>query len=334
MPESRPSPTVIRRRTALADGFTDHDLRISQRSGDLTRLRRGSYVAPAELESLGDAERHRLASLTAASDQDHCVVSHASAAACWRLPLYRVDTTAVHFTRPGARSGRRTPARIDHAGVLRDDERTTVDAVVVTTVARTLVDLARSESSAAAVVAADCALRRRMTTPADLREAMHRCAGLPGIRTARRALQSADGRAESPGESLTRLALSSLPALDSQVTLTDDEGRFVARTDFAVRESLLVIEFDGQQKYLASRAPGQSLEQAVLAEKRREDAIRGLGYLVLRVVWRDLDEPQRLRQRVARALQRGRELTERGFTPAGSYRPAAPVRISPTAGRE
>ncbi|WP_111767933.1 hypothetical protein [Nakamurella deserti] len=321
--------SLTHRSAVLADGWSDHDLRRAERHGELSRIRRGSYADPDALAGLDTHQRHRVAIAAATRAPTPCVISHASAAVVWGLPLHGVDLDRVHFTRPGAVGGRRSAGRVDHGGALLPGDVTEQDGIAVTTPARTLVDLARTESPEAAVVAADHAFHEGTTTPSAVRDVLDRSAGIPGIGTGRRALLAADGRSESPGESLTRFVLQGIAPMDAQVELRDAAGRFGARVDLAVRDALLVLEFDGRQKYLALRSPGQSVEDAVLAEKRREDVIRGLGYLVTRVVWADLTDPAALRRRIADAVRRGRDMHARGMVALGSYRPAAPLRLGP-----
>jgi hypothetical protein len=67
----------------------------------------------------------------------------------------------------------------------------------------------------------------------------------------------------------------------------------------------VVGEFDGRVKYGRLLRPGQGPGDAVFEEKRREDAIRDEGWGVVRWTWGDLVVPERLDQRVRRALQRG-----------------------------
>ena len=97
-----------------------------------------------------------------------------------------------------------------------------------------------------------------------------------------------------------RLAPSSL-----QFEITGSSGGFVARTDFAWEEQRVIGEFDGRVKYGRLLRPGQDPGDIVFEEKRREDAIRDLGWGVVRWTWADLDAPQQLEARVRRALDRG-----------------------------
>ena len=79
-------------------------------------------------------------------------------------------------------------------------------------------------------------------------------------------------------------------------------GGFVARVDFLVHHNV-VLEFDGLAKY-----DGAQGKDALVREKAREDAIRALGYEVVRLTWADLGDPARvarlIRQARDRALRR------------------------------
>ena len=92
-----------------------------------------------------------------------------------------------------------------------------------------------------------------------------------GCRMAARALDFADPRAESPGESFSRARFSEwgLPAPQLQKSFVDETGRILARVDFWWEQFSLVGEFDGAVKYGELLEPGERVEDVVLAEKRR-----------------------------------------------------------------
>lgn len=60
----------------------------------------------------------------------------------------------------------------------------------------------------------------------------------------------------------------------------------MARVDFLFRAQRTIVEFDGLVKY-----GGADGRQALIDEKRREDALRSLGYQLVRLTWRDLHDP-------------------------------------------
>jgi len=111
----------------------------------------------------------------------------------------------------------------------------------------------------------------------------------------------ADGRSESVGESRTRLILRSfdLGIPTPQVEIRDDNGILVGRVDVLYEQRRTIVEFDGLVKY-----GGANGRQALIAEKRREDRLRDLGYEVVRVTWAELDRPVILRHRLLSVLAR------------------------------
>lgn len=62
----------------------------------------------------------------------------------------------------------------------------------------------------------------------------------------------------------------------------------IARTDYDWA-GLLVGEFDGRVKYQKHLRPGESVSDAVIREKAREDALRRRNIMVVRWTWTDLE---------------------------------------------
>lgn len=203
-----PVPDLRLRAQLLAAGLTDGELQRLRRAGAVTALRRGAYV-PAGDARLGEpAARHALLvramipRLAAGS-----VVSHVSAAVLHGLPVWNIPLGRVHVTRGGTGGGRLTRRLHLHVAPLERCEVADMGGIAVTTVARTLVDLARSVPFEQAVVLADGALFAGLVDPAGLAAAQDRAARWRGEPAALRAVMFADGRAESPGESRSRIAL-------------------------------------------------------------------------------------------------------------------------------
>ena len=156
--------------------------------------------------------------------------------------------------------------------------------------------------------AADAALHGGRLAPSELADVLEGCAGWPGRRAARLTYALCDGRAESPLESLSRLRLAAarLPSPQLQAELSDELGRFVARSDFYWDEFGVVGEADGEQKY-QSRAD-------VLEERRRQRRLEDLGLIVERWGWADL---RRFDEVAAGCAGRSPELTSPGASAAG-----------------
>lgn len=154
----------------------------------------------------------------------------------------------------------------------------------------------------AALVAADAALHTGLITHADLSEAGVRVQGARSF-AVRRLLATADGRAESPGETRLRHAVQLMGfGATPQVVLAD--GAFVALVDLLLDEVPVVLQFDGFVTYSRAAPHDVRLSPAdvVAAEKLREDRMRELGYEVLRVTWAELADLPALRRRIEAAV--------------------------------
>lgn len=296
-------PRLVLRRAALAQGYVDDEISRLRRRGEWTALQRGAYVlgdVPAELRS-----RHLLAvHATVAGLRTPGVISHASAAALHGLPLWAVPLRRVHITRhPPARSDEGARLR-SHVARLPAGDVVAVEDVLVTSPARTVVDLARELPFAPALAIADAALFGRLTTVDQLRTVLEEAGGTRGARAARRVVKAADGRSESVGESRSRAIMMQLglPTPDLQVEVRTPGGGLIGRCDFCWREARLLGEFDGRVKYGRLLRPGQDPGEAVFLEKQREDAMRDEGWGMVRWIWRELDAPIALGRRIDRRL--------------------------------
>jgi hypothetical protein len=305
---------VLVRGELLAAGFGDQDIRAALMDGSLLRLHRGVYAAGPDVAGAGrPVEVLRI--LGVARRSPAMVVSHGSAAIMHRLPLWRIDPNVVHLTRPPGGGAVRRPGRIVHSAAFADDEVVERSGVEITSVARTLVDLARTYGFESSVIACDYALHGRLVTPGDLRNALDRARQRPGRRAAARAFSFADGRAESPGESRTRVLMmrAGLQAPELQIEVHDRLGNFLGRTDLGYPEDSAVIEFDGKVKYQKLLKRGQSAADVVIAEKQREEEMRGVGTSMLRVIWSELGHPDWLVARINENPMAGEDLAQGGY---------------------
>lgn len=321
---------VRRRPDLLCDGYTDAELGALVKGGGIARLQRGAYGRDigAAQDPYGLA-RHAMRARAAGLGAPSLAVSHASAAVLERLSLFAVDLDRVHLTRQGRSGGRVSPHRHEHVATLPESDVTRIDGIRVTTVARTLIDLARTLSLRSAVVAADSALHQGLVTADGLAAQLRAARTSRGIPRARRALALVDGRSESPGETLTRLALGShgMTPPELQLEICDEFGILIGRSDLGYPDAGILVEFDGRVKYQKLLRPGESPLDAILREKRREEALTELGWLVIRVVWSDLRDPRALADRVRRAIADRRKLVAAGAL-RGSVRMTPAVTVT------
>ena len=269
----------------------------SVRRGEFVRVRRGAYVSAAYWASLNRDARYRLQVQAAvALHPTELTVSHVSAVAIWQLPWFGNYPSLVHAVCERAPGGRATSALRMHA-VGRHEEAVTIEGIMATSLLRTVVDVACSSSLAQAVVVADAALRRtaypilglpltRVTNEALLSELR----SIPisrGTARAADAIRFANGVADRPGESISRvnIALARLSSPILQAPIRGASGK-VWTVDFWWPEFNLIGEFDGKTKYTDPRfLQGRTPEQAVYDEKQREDDLRAANHGMTRWGW-------------------------------------------------
>ena len=315
-PGSQPDPDLepdllIDRAVALGRGLDADDIKRRLARSEWLIVRRGVYARTSDVADLNPLQFHRLRiEATARALGDDCVVSHLSAACLHGLELIRPPGRMVQVTNPVARSGHRRRALQTYCAKVDLDEITEVDGIRVTTVARTVVDIARTGGFEQGVVAADHALHSGWVTQDELAASAVRASRRSGIRTAHQVIAFAEPKTESVGESRSRvlMAREGLPAPEAQFPLLDRSGILFARNDFRWHEFNTVGEFDGAEKYGRKLQPGQRPGDVVFQEKLREDRIREYGFNVVRWTWDELDDPHALAAKIRRALARGRSL--------------------------
>lgn len=262
------------------EGLSRYALVQASRAGEWDHVRRGIYARSRVLDDHASHRRLVLATLPQIGSES--VVSHLSAAAVHGLPLYRGMLDRVWVTRPSGGNGRKGAVLHLRRCRLDEDEVTEVDGIRVTSLARTASDLARLLPYEWGVIECDAALNCGLSRE-ELLDVVGRAVGWPGARRAASAARFADGRAASPAESVSRVQIHRLgfptPQLQFEV---HDGGGVVATTDFAWEDERLVGECDGAIKYGRLLKPGQDAATVVMAEKRREERIRGAGFWIVR----------------------------------------------------
>lgn len=289
---------------ADAAGWTEGARRHAVRVGDLDRIQRGvlRLVAPAD-GSLTDRQACEAQNLrvarAAALTCPRGAVSHVSAAVSYSMPTLG-DVSRACLTVP-AGTALRSLARVHlHRATLPDQDLLLIDGYRTLSPARTVMDLARERGVDAGVVAADYALHTGMIDEGALAMAYEVCSRWPGRKAARIALLSADGAAESPLESLSRLRIAAcgLPKPGLQPEICDQFGRFLGRCDFYWDDFGVVGEADGDLKYEGGRP-------AVVAERERQKLLERAGLIVVRWGWSDLYAFDDAAWRIRAAFRRG-----------------------------
>lgn len=314
-PEVPPATGPFRADSAHLLGFTESELRTAVRHGRLVRLRRNVLVSRTDREL---AARH--------PETLHAQDIHALRLAMRRTTLVAAGTSAarihgLEFLHPP------TPALIvctddaDVSGTHKNDyflraaplpagHLTTRHGVPVTSVDRTLLDLAASMPFADAVVCTESAYRKQLTTVTAFRavaaESLHR----PGIEKARLVADFASAWSGSVLESLSRVSMRTagiLTAKQQQAVIVDDDGYLV---DFLWDHLPIDVfgEGDGTEKSI--RENRLETVRAIRAEKIRHQKLLSTGAEIVRWGWREADNPALLSAVInagfARALERSR----------------------------
>lgn len=274
-------------------GITAGDLRSRVQRGDLVRLRRGHYASTSEESP--ELEHLRLMRATVNEVAASSVFSHTSAAVLHGLPVQAdvLDVVTMIRTTPGHGDGT-THLRVRNTALL-PEHITLVDGLRVTTLERTICDVARLAPYEWGVAAADAGLRADADR-AEVHRILRLHPRLQGVPVARRVMAVANGLAESPAESLSRVQMMrwNIPEPVLQYEIFDENGVLVARADFGWPELGLVGEVDGKAKYGRLLRPDERAEDAVMREKRREQEIRRQGFWSIRWGWKEIHDGRQL----------------------------------------
>ena len=243
-----PIDAPFTRRDALLAGLTDKRLHKLCGDGYLRRPLRSVYVATQVPDTL-----KLRAAVLALVVPDGCFVTDRTAgwlhgAEMVLAPNDHLVVPQVSVFRPPdegrlrnvlARSGERT---------LGPDDLMRVGGIWVTTPLRTALDLGRLLRRDQALAGLDAMLRLERFSHEELLANVERLARQRGVVQLRALAPLADGRAESPGESVLRLRWldAGLPRPDLQIPIMEG-GREIFRLDLGLAELLFAAEYDGAE---------------------------------------------------------------------------------------
>lgn len=300
---------IVLRRDALKAGYDDNALARFVKAGLITRIRQGAYVSTSIWAGLDKRGQHDTLSRAVLKQYDDTVaLTHDSAVIRHEGPTYGLELSRVHLLHLVPPTGRRNVAGIvHHKGSARVLDITRSEDHWLTSPARTILDVAMTRGVEAGIVVADDFIRRSLTSKVELWLVYECVRDWPGALILRLVIERCDGTAESVGETLGRELFRKhhLPMPVPQFEVFRPDGSLAGRTDWAWPEHKLFGEFDGEVKYLRYRRPGETVTQAVLREKRREDEIRELtDFACIRFVWADLFRGEQTADRLRAKLRR------------------------------
>lgn len=299
--------TIVLRRELLADGYTDQQIRGKVKSGELHRVRHGSYVAGDLWRSLSTADRHRV-QVRAVLRRAHpaTVATHVSAAVERGAPIWGIPLDEVHVTRTDGKPGRREAGVVHHCGELDAGDVETVNGIPISPAARCAVEVCSIATVEPALITVNGLLHVGHLSVEEFAAELDRHRHWPHTLAGAIVLRLCDARIQSVGESRTSYLCWSqhLPRPEPQVPVIDEWGNEFAYADFAWPEEGVFLEFDGRLKYELFRRENETLDQFLMREKQREERICHLtGWVCIRITWADLERPERTASRIRRMLE-------------------------------
>ena len=290
---------------------TRQQLSRAVRTGRSERVAVGVYLPTAIWESLGPRAKY-LARVRAVAEtrKNRPVLSHWSAAAVHDLPIVGDWPREVHTIVNPTSGGRSRNDVVKHSMMLGDTDVLEIDGLLVTTVARTVLDIAATNDFRSAVVATDQALHvdrfgrgAPLTTKSELWQLWERRMPFGGHARTRAVIEFGETNADTPLESVSRVNMRVIgcPRPILQSSFSDYLG-LIGETDFNWPRFALLGEADGDRKYLdEAYRSGRTVEQVMVDEKVREDRLRALPRGVSRWRWKTAINPAILRAKLSDA---------------------------------
>ena len=215
------------------------------------------------------------------------VASYDTAAALWGI--VRGRPSAVHVTAP-RKLGAAPQGVQTHVATIHKRDRGKLRGVPVTSVARTLLDLAATWSEARLLPLVERAALDGLTTAEQVQDVLARNPGRRGSRRLARALDTAGSSALERGVEAI-LGNSGLPPHEREHPV----GPF--RLDFAWPSAKVGLEADGR-RWHSSRLDFER-------DRAKANTLTDRGWRVLRATARDLDDPGPFLEALARLLAGG-----------------------------
>lgn len=286
---------VVARRQLMATGFRKDAITVRLHRGRLHRVHAGVYsVAPRRLLT---RQGWWMAAVLASGRE--ALLSHHTAAALWGIRGY--SGGAIHVTVPHKSTSTKQIRR--HHSPLPADERAVEEGIPVTSVHRTIFDLASSEEVDAVVAMIKEAEYLNRWDRLSLPDLLERYPGKRGSRKVQAALErlkeEPSGRTRSKLEQrfapfLRRHRLP-LPRFNDWILL--DPKRY--QVDCHWPHLRQIVELDGWE--------GHRSRSAFRDDRARDRALTAAGYSVTRLTWNQLDdEPEAVASDLRRLLFRGR----------------------------
>jgi len=278
---------VVARRQLLDLGLGPRAIGSRLERGSLHLVHRGVYAVGHSV--LGRTGRWMAAVLACGPG---AVLSHRAAAACWGL---LAASGWPEVSRPG--QFRQRPRIMAHFSSVPRDERTLLEGIPVTTVPRTILDLAALQDRRNVERALHEAEVRRLQDRLSVFDLMRRYPGRPGSRLLEEVL--ADPLAKGVPVNDFEDAMADLISRHGLPTPRYNPDLVVGgrcfRPDCLWSAQMLIVELDG--------AAVHRTQKAFEHDRERDRILLAAGYRTIRVTWTQLhDEPDAIASDIRNAL--------------------------------
>jgi very-short-patch-repair endonuclease len=281
---------VVARSQLIEKGWTEQEIKWRIGTGRLHRVHAGVYSVGHRLLT-----RQGLWMAAVLASGPEALLSHHTAAALWGLRGY--SGGAIHLTVPRKSTSTKWIRR--HLSLVPEDERAVEEGIPVTSVHRTIFDLAPHEDVDAVVAMIKEAEYLNRWDRLSLPDLLERYAGRRGSRRIRFALQRL--KEEPPGRKRSRLEERfapflrrhhlPLPRFNDWILL----GPKRYRVDCYWPHLHLIVELDGWE--------GHSSRSAFQDDRARDRVLHAAGFSVIHLTWNQLDfEPKEIASDLRRLL--------------------------------
>ncbi|MEO3774498.1 type IV toxin-antitoxin system AbiEi family antitoxin domain-containing protein [Micromonospora sp. B9E7] len=287
---------LITRAQALNAGFSRHDIDHLVAVGRWRPLARAVYLTRCR-HGESPARRCRVRAAVLSLGPDAHAVFGTAAELYGIAGLPRRDE--IHVALPGraAKLARLSdPAIVLHQLEHPPGTVVRVNGIAATEPRLTVSEIILRERRYAAVSVLDSALSRGLLTPECLATIPALIRGRRGAVAARGYLAEADGRAQSPLETRSRLRCvdGGVPPDALQLEVRDDDGYLLGIGDLGWRGARVIAEADGRDAH--------STPEAAYADRRRQNRLVNAGWAILRFTWQDTLQPDYIPHTVREAI--------------------------------
>jgi hypothetical protein len=269
---------VVAAAQALAAGLSRTDIRHLCRARRWRRLALGMYYVWTDREP---PRRALIRAAVASFGPRALAVLDTAAELCGIAGMRRTEKIHVSVPVMDPRAQRAAASVVVHQLTIDPREICSAGGIRVTTPVATVADLILRVDRYTAVSLLDSAFSRGLVRDDGVGRILALIRGRRGAVAARRFLAEADGRAQSPLETRTRLRCvdGRVPPDGLQVDVRDEDGYLLGVGDLGWLAAKVIAEADG--------AGSHGTPEAVFADRRRQNLFVNAGWKVLRFTWAD-----------------------------------------------